>query len=181
MSAALPGFADGNQVRFPVPHEEATQRRTFELQGLQRIAVAMAAVNRCGTGSAPSLYDAAILEADRHKWLVSERLGRDGGFQAWSEWWVKYWPGFCRHRRLEHLRGDRRWREFEDDFFGHFYDRIVQGDPLLNEILDRVAEGWENLNFTCWLHEQELSSDDVLQILEVVNINTAARLEPHGA
>jgi hypothetical protein len=141
----------------------------------------MAAINRLSTGSAPSLYEAAIVEADRHKWLVSERLGRDGGHQVWSEWWIKYWPGFCRHRRLEHLRGDCCWREFEDDSFGHFYDRIVHGDALLNEILDRVADGWENLNFTCWLQDQEHPRERVLQILEVININAAARLEPHRA
>lgn len=136
------------------------------------------AAERSATGAAASLYEAAIQEADRHKWLVSERLGRDCGFPAWSEWWDKYWPHFCRHRRIEHLRGERRWREFEDTAFGRFYDLVVQGDPLVDAILDRVAEGWENLHFACWLHEWGLPPERVLEILEVVNINAAARLEP---
>jgi len=141
----------------------------------------MAVVDRSATGAAPSLYEAAFQEADRHKWLVSERLGRDGGLTALSEWWVKHWPVFCRHRRIEHLLGEKRWREFEDDAFGRFYDLVLSGDLLVAAILDRVGEGWENLQFTCWAHEWGLPSKRVLEILEVVNINAAARMDPKHA
>lgn len=141
----------------------------------------MCGSNRCATGPALSLYDAAIQEADRHKWLVSERHGRDCGYPAWSEWWDRHWPYFCRHRRIEHLRGDCRWREFEDEAYGRFYDLVLQGDPLVNAILDRVAKGWENLHFALWLNECEYSRDRVIEILTAVNINTAARMKPWQA
>ena len=140
----------------------------------------MTAIDRRASGTA-SLYEAAIQEADRHKWLVSERHGRDCGYSAWSEWWDKYWSDFCRHRRIEHLRGDRRWREFEEDTFGRFYDLMVAGDLLLDLVLDRVAEGWENLHFACWIHEWGLPRERVMYMLEIVNINTSLRLAPISA
>jgi hypothetical protein len=138
----------------------------------------MAGTTRRSSGPARSLYEFAVQEADRHKWLVSERQGRDVGFHAWREWWDVYWPAFCRHRRLEHLRGDCRWKEFEDDAFGRFYDLLIVGDLLVDRVLDRVAEGWENLQFACWVQEWGLPSNRVLEILETVNINTFGRLEP---
>jgi hypothetical protein len=138
----------------------------------------MAVVDRSATGAAPSLYEAAFAEADRHKWLVSEQLKRDAGLSALSEWWVKHWPVFCRHRRIEHLLGAKKWREFEEDAFGRFYDQMLAGDPLVTAILDRVGEGWENLHFTCWIQDCQLPKERVLEILEVVNINAAARMDP---
>jgi hypothetical protein len=138
----------------------------------------MAVVDRSASGAAPSLYEAAFAEADRHKWLVSEQLGRDCGLPALSEWWAKHWPGFCRHRRIEHVRGAKRWREFEDKAFGRFYDQVLSGDPLVTAVLDRVGEGWENLQFACWVHDWGLPSQRVLEILEIVNINAAARMDP---
>lgn len=159
-----------------VPHSGAAHRG--ELHPAAGNAVMMLATSRRSGGPARSLYEYAAQEADRHKWLVSERLGRDGGWRAWSEWWEMYWPAFCRHRRLEHLRGEARWKEFEDDAFGRFYDLLLAGDLLLDRILDRVAEGWENLEFACWVQEWGLPRDRVVQILEVVNINMFGRLEP---
>ena len=137
----------------------------------------MAVVDRCASGAAPSLYEAAFEEADRHKWLVSERLKQDAGLTALSEWWLQYWPQFCRHRRIEHLLGARKWREFEEDAYGRFRNQMQVGDPLVTAILTRVGEGWENLDFTCWVHDTGLPSEPVLEILEVVNINDAARME----
>jgi hypothetical protein len=129
---------------------------------------------------APSLYEAADVEADRHKWLVSEALKRDAGPPAVDEWWAKHWPGFCRYCRIEHLLGTKKWREFEEDAFGlgRFYDLVLIGDPLVTAILDRVAEGWENLQFMDWAADCRHPRHRVLEILEVVNINAAARLDP---
>jgi hypothetical protein len=138
----------------------------------------MAVVDRCASGAAPSLYEAAFEEADRHKWLVSERLKRDAGLTALSEWWLHYWPRFCRHRRIEHLLGAIKWREFEEDAYGRFRNQMQIGDPLVTAILTRVGEGWENLDFTCWMHDTGLPSEPVLEILEVVNINDASRMDP---
>jgi len=138
----------------------------------------MAVIDRSATGAAPSLYEAADVEADRHKWLVSEKLKRDAGPPAVSEWWDKHWPGFCRHRRVEHLKGAQQWLEFEHDVYGRFYDSVLSGDPLVTGILDRVADGWENLQFMNWADDCGHPRRRVLEILEVVNINTAARMDP---
>lgn len=138
----------------------------------------MKSFNRCGSGSALSLYEFAIREADRHKWLVSERHGRDCGLPAWCEWWAVHWPGFVRYRRVEHLRGDCCWSEYEPDAFGRFYEAVLTGDPLVTAILDRVALGWENLQFLCWADDWGIPRKLVLEILEVVNINAAARMDP---
>ena len=138
----------------------------------------MAVVNQSAPGAPPSLYEAADVEADIHKWLVSEKLKRDAGLPAVTEWWAKHWPGFCRYRRIEHLLGTKKWREFEDDAFGRFYDLVLIGDSLVTAILDRVADGWENLQFMIWADDCGHPRHRVLEILEVVNINAAARMDP---
>lgn len=138
----------------------------------------MVVVDLCASGAAPSLYDAAFEEADRHKWLVSERLKRDAGLPALLEWWLHYWPPFIRHRRIEHLLGAKQWREFEADAFGRFRHQKLSGDPLLTAILDRVGQGWENLHFAWWMQDGDLPKDRVVEILEVVDINTAVRMDP---
>lgn len=125
-----------------------------------------------------SLYDHAVWAADCHKWLVSERLGYDAGFAAWCEWWLTYWPEFCRHRRLEHLRGERRWKEFDPATFGRFPKAATAADPLTDRILDRFVSGWENLDFTCWIQDGNLPRKQVIAVLEIVDINTSARLKP---
>ena len=138
----------------------------------------MTRAETCGSPRALRRYEGAAREAGRDGWSVSECLGRDGGQPAWCEWWSRHWPEFCRQRRIEHLAGEKRWKEFDDDAFGLFYDLVVLGDPLVDRILDRVAEGWENLDFACWLQEWDLPRRRALAILEVVNINSALRLEP---
>lgn len=138
----------------------------------------MSVVNQSSPAVAHSLYEVAVSEAQRHQWLVSERRGCDCGDWAWREWWDRYWPRFCRHRCLEHLLGERHWCEFDEEAFGRFYDAMLQGDLLLNLILDRVAEGWENLQFANWLNEWDLPRERAIEILACVNINVSARLDP---
>jgi hypothetical protein len=138
----------------------------------------MSVVKQSSPAVAHSLYEVAVSEAKRHQWLVSERRGCDCGDWAWREWWECYWPQFCRHRCLEHLRGERNWSEFEEQAFGRFYDAMLQGDLLLDRILDRVAEGWENLHFALWLNEWDLPHERAIEILACVNINSSLRLNP---
>ena len=59
-----------------------------------------------------SLYAEAVKEAERHKWIESQKHGRDLGQAAIRDWYRNYWNRFCRWRRMEHLQGTRRWREF---------------------------------------------------------------------
>ena len=50
-----------------------------------------------------------------HKWLESQRLQRDLGCSAIENWVNLYWTKFVQARRREHLNGEQRWRELEDE------------------------------------------------------------------
>jgi hypothetical protein len=129
--------------------------------------------------TAASLYDEAVREADRHKWIESQKQGRDLGEFAIREWYRVHWPLYCRWRRLEHLQGRRRWREFGEDDFGQLYSLIVAGDPLVDCILDRIYNGYENLAIINWAYDWGLPVARVLDVLAQLDVNRA-RLEPVG-
>jgi hypothetical protein len=130
-----------------------------------------------GPLKAPSVYDAAYQEAELHKWLESEKRGRDLGENAIRDWYRKHWLIYCRHRCLEHLQGRRRWREFGEEKFGHLYSPIFNGDLLADRILDRVYAGHENLDILNWAIDWGLPVRRVVDILAQVDVNRA-RLEP---
>jgi hypothetical protein len=126
-----------------------------------------------------SVYEEAQKEADCHKWIESQKRGRDLGETALKEWYCLHWPAYCRKRRLEHLKGRRRWREFGDDNFGQLFDLILEGDLLVDRILDRVDAGWENLEIINWSLDWGLPMPRVLDLLVQVDVNRA-RLEPRS-
>lgn len=124
-----------------------------------------------------SLYAEAIKEAERHKWIESQKHGRDMGVWAIRQWYRQYWPQYCRSKRLEHLEGRKRWREFGDDDFGQLHYLIIKGDALVNQILDLVFEGRENLNIIQWALGAGLPMDRVIDILVQLDVNRA-HLDP---
>jgi hypothetical protein len=124
-----------------------------------------------------SLYEEARREAERHKWIESQKRGHDMGEAAIFEWYRLYWRHYWRHRRVEHLQGRRWYREFEEHHFGCLYSRILTGDLLVDRILDRVYEGQENLDIINWALEWGLSVEPVLEILAQIDVNRA-RPEP---
>src|SRR5947209_7185939 len=95
-------------------------------------------LNRAG-----SIYDEALREAHRHKWIESQKHGRDLGDQALHDWFRKHWRSYCRHRRMEHLRGRRRWAEFDDEPSDQIDSLITADDCLVDRVLDRVYAGYE--------------------------------------
>lgn len=129
--------------------------------------------------AAPSLsvYEEAIHEADRHKWIESQKRGCDLGVQALRDWVRDYWKGYCRCRRLEHVEGKRQWREFGIESFGHLRRVRIPNDGLFSRILDHIRSGAENLNIITWAHHSGQPVEQVLEILTVVDVNEA-RLEP---
>ena len=127
--------------------------------------------------TAPSLYDAAQREAEQHKWIESQKHGRDLGETAIRDWYRKHWSLYCRYRRMEHLQGQRPWREFGDENFGRLYHLIVSGDLLTDRILDRVYAGYENLDIINWALQWRLPVQNVVEILAAIDVNRA-RLEP---
>lgn len=124
-----------------------------------------------------SLYEEAFKEALRHKWIESQKQGRDLGELALQEWYRLYWPRYCRCKRLEHLEGRRRWREFAQEHFGQLYSLIVAGDLLVDRILDRFDAGYENLDIIEWGLEWGMPMDRVINVLLQLDMNRA-RLEP---
>lgn len=127
-----------------------------------------------------SVYDGAHLEAEKHKWIESKKAGRDLGQKAIEDWYRQFWARYCRARRLEHLAGEQQWVEFAEHEFGRMYQSIVDGNVLLEELIARFEDGWENLRFTVWVHDQRKSRqeiDEILDLLEIININIT-RLDP---
>jgi len=128
-------------------------------------------------GVALSLYDQALAEALKHKWIESQKQGRDLGDAALKDWFRRHWLPFCRVCRLEHIEGMRRWLEFAEHEFGQVYHMLLNGDLLLDRILDRMEHGYDNLEIINWGLSWGLPMPRVLELLEMIDINRA-RLEP---
>lgn len=126
-----------------------------------------------------SLYEEGLREAERHKWIESQKRGMDVGESAVNEWYDRYWQIYCRCRRLEHVCGSHSWREFDAKDFGLIEQLLEQGDLLLELILDRAYVGMENLDLIRWAHDWGLPMDRMLDILEQLDLNRG-RLEPSG-
>ena len=56
-----------------------------------------------------SVHERGEAEAQRHKWIESEKAGRDLGNWAILCWVRHHWNGFLRERWLEHLQGRTYW------------------------------------------------------------------------
>ncbi|MDR3634686.1 MAG: hypothetical protein P4L84_12845 [Isosphaeraceae bacterium] len=124
-----------------------------------------------------SVYDRGELEALRHKWIESEKAGRDLGEWAIRCWVREHWNGFLRERWLEHLQGRAFWIELDHDDFG-LLQRAFQESPLIEPILHRLIAGQENLDVINWAIDTDLPMDHVLDILETLDINSR-RIECH--
>lgn len=124
-----------------------------------------------------SVYSEALAEAEKHKWIESQKHGRDLGDVALKDWFRKHWLPYCRCKRLEHVEGQQRWQEFAAHEFGQVYELILDGDLLLDRILDRMEHGFDNLEIINWAFDWNLPMRRVLELLEMIDINRA-RLEP---
>lgn len=118
-----------------------------------------------------SIHDRGAVEAQRHKWIESEKAGRDLGEWAIRCWVRQHWNGFLRDKWLEHLEGRTFWIELDHDDFG-LLQRSFQDSGLIGEVLRRLKAGQENLNVLTWAIEQRLDMVEVLEILESLDINS---------
>ncbi|QDU07916.1 hypothetical protein [Gimesia aquarii] len=128
---------------------------------------------------ASSIYEEAPLEADRHKWIESQKTGFDLGKFAISDWYANHWYYFCMVKKIEHLLGNRCWQEFSDTRFGFLKSLNLEDDLLADLILDRIF--WlrmENLDIIIWAREWNLPLERVMEILELIDINSARLEEP---
>jgi len=118
-----------------------------------------------------SVHEIGRVEAERHKWIESEKAGRDLGEWAIRCWIREHWNGFLRERWLEHLQGRNFWIELDHDDFG-LLQRAFQDSDLIEAIVGRLKAGWENLDVLCWALDAHLPMEEVLEILESLDINS---------
>lgn len=118
-----------------------------------------------------SVYVEGSHEAQRFKWIESEKAGRDLGESAIRSWIQTHWNGFLRARWLEHLEGRNFWIELDHDDFG-LLQRAFHDSRLISEITRRLKSGWENLDVLVWAIDDALCMDEVLSILESLDINS---------
>src|SRR3954468_18997233 len=81
-------------------------------------------------------------EAQRYKWIESEKAGRDLGEWAIRCWVRQHWNGFLREPWLEDLQGGTFLMELDHDDFGLLLGAF-QDSELLDEILERLKGGQE--------------------------------------
>ncbi len=122
-------------------------------------------------GNRFSVHEGGAVEAHRHKWIESEKAGRDLGEWAIRCWVRQHWNGFLREKWLEHLEGRTFWIELDHDDFG-LLQRSFRDSELIAEILDRLKTGQENLDVLNWAIDEGLPMVEVLEILETLDINS---------
>ena len=122
-----------------------------------------------------SVHVHCVSEAQRFKWIESEKAGRDLGESAIQKWVRDHWNGYLRRCWLEHLQGQAFWVELDHDDFG-LLQREFRDSDLIDEVLYRLKTGWENLDVINWALDDSLVMKDVLDILLALDINSR-RLE----
>ena len=115
-------------------------------------------------------------EAERYKWIESEKAGHDLGEAAIRGWVKKHWWGYLRARWIEHLQGQRFWMELDQGDFGLLKAKFQEKAILLDRILDRIKAGQENLDIILWGLDWGISLGDIREILSALDINSR-RLE----
>lgn len=126
-------------------------------------------------GGAPhkkSVYTDCVQEADRFKWIESEKVGYDLGELAIRRWVTDHWQGYLRAKWVEHLQGKCFWIELDRGDFGLLQHEFHDCKPLLDAILDRLKSGKENLDVLDWAHDCHLPLDPVIDILTALDVNS---------
>jgi hypothetical protein len=124
-------------------------------------------------GDRRSIYADCQCEAERFKWIVSERAGRDLGEEAIRQWVREHWWGYLRARWLEHLHGTCYWTELDRGDYGLIQRYFQDRKSLLNQILDLLKDGKENLDIICWANQAvPEATNHVNEILEALDVNS---------
>jgi len=116
-----------------------------------------------------------LTEADRFKWIESQKAGRDLGESALQQWVRDHWWGYLRARWLEHLQGKCFWIELDRGSFGLLRNAFTDQKDLLDQIVGHLKNGHENLDILLWADHNRVASDVVIRILESLDVN-ASRL-----
>ena len=117
------------------------------------------------------LYDEARRAMRNHKWLESEKVGRDLGVEVEKEWIQTYWRRFYRFQFAQHIRGLVFFEEFGEEYYGLVLGRLADLPTLVENILELVQEGAENLDLIRWAMGEGHCLDQVLTVLAAMDIN----------
>lgn len=121
-----------------------------------------------------SLTGHALQEMERHKWIESQKSGRDVGNQVFADWLDTCWRGWTRAKLLEHLYGWRCWGAFDEDDFGLFARSTVEhhvSRRILLKVADLLALGGENLDVLNWAIDNDQDLDAIMWLLDRIDIN----------
>ncbi|MFP4057988.1 MAG: hypothetical protein ACLF0G_14060 [Candidatus Brocadiia bacterium] len=121
--------------------------------------------------SPQSLFLRANLEAERHKYLESQKAGRDLGHQAIADWHRRHWTLWLRERWLEHLLGTTRYEEFEPERFARLPALFAERSDLLAEVVEMVRRGAENADILFWAASERRDLRVVVRILVELRLN----------
>lgn len=121
-----------------------------------------------------SLTAHALCAIDRHKWIESEKHGRDMDAWAMKDWIDRCWKGWTRARLIEHLYGWRCWGAFDVEDFGLLSRQTVDfyvSRSILEAVADILAAGGENLDVITWALTVDQPLDAILWLLDRIDIN----------
>lgn len=119
-----------------------------------------------------SVYTECVVEADRFKWIASEKAGYDLGETAIRQWVRDHWTGYLRARWVEHLQGTTFWVELDRGDFGLLQREFHDRRPLLDQILGWLKNGKENLDVIAWADDHHIPTGPVVEILDALDINS---------
>jgi hypothetical protein len=134
------------------------------------VGISTMTITELSAESRMSLHECGEREAQRFKWIESEKAGRDLGEMAIRSWIREHWNGFLRDRWLEHLQGKTFWIELDHSDFGLLRTTFHES-PLVDPILEHVKLGQENLDIINWAIYNDLPMADVIAILEMLDVN----------
>jgi len=118
-----------------------------------------------------SLFEEALAEARRHKYIESQKAGRDVGPEAIEDWHRRHWTIWLRYRWLEHLLGERCWREFESWRFGRLKALFAAHRGLMEEVVEMVRRGAENADILWWAARERRALRVVVRMLIELRLN----------
>ena len=121
-----------------------------------------------------SVYDQAWQEAYRHKWIESEKHGRDLGQRAIQEWNRQHFKRFYRWCHWLHLSGRQCFREFRCEHFASISEPDCDVDQ---QVVRLFWDGQENLDIYCRAHGNGWPLERVFRLLLSLDIN-GTRLGP---
>jgi hypothetical protein len=111
-------------------------------------------------------------EAEKHKWIESEKAGRDLGEAALWDWSRRYWRHWCRERWIEHLSGEHFWSELDRQDFGLLQRGFHSNTELVHHIVVQIKDGGENLDIIRWAYHSKQDVREVVDILKLLDINS---------